>query len=72
MHRIFKKLQRYFPDPLVVRESFREITARHKRVNKNHKTKKNKNKLTLSVPQDVTNVIKTRSRSRVWVAIVRI
>ena len=30
--RIFKKLRRYFPDPLGIRESFCEIAARHKRV----------------------------------------
>ena len=33
MHRIFKKLRRYFPDPLGIRESFREIAAWRKRVN---------------------------------------
>ena len=32
-HRIFKKLWRYFPDPLGIRESFREIAAWRKRVN---------------------------------------
>ena len=34
MHRIFKKLRHYFPDPLSIRESFREIAARRKRVKK--------------------------------------
>ena len=34
-HRIFKKLRRYFPDPLATRESFRKIAARRKRVNTN-------------------------------------
>ena len=33
MHRIFKKLRRYFPIPLGIRESFREIAARRKRDN---------------------------------------
>ena len=33
MHRIFKNLRRYFPDPLGIRESFPEIAARHNRVN---------------------------------------
>ena len=32
MHRIFKKLRRYFPIPLGIRESFREIVARRKRI----------------------------------------
>ena len=32
MHRIFKKLRRYFPDPLGIRESFPEIATRHNRV----------------------------------------
>ena len=39
MHRIFKKkLRRYFPDPLGIRESFREMLARCKRVNALPKT----------------------------------
>ena len=33
MDRIFKKLRHYFPIPLGIRESFREIAARRKRVN---------------------------------------
>ena len=33
MHRIFKKLRRYFPYSLGIQESFREIAARRKRVN---------------------------------------
>ena len=33
MHRFFKKLRRYFPIPLGIQESFREIAARCKRVN---------------------------------------
>ena len=32
MHRIFKKLRRYFLIPLGIQESFREIVARRKRV----------------------------------------
>ena len=32
MHQIFKKHRHYFPIPLSIRESFREIAARRKRV----------------------------------------
>ena len=43
MHRIFKKLWRYFPDSLGIRESFREIAARRKRFKCHNETEEERN-----------------------------